>query len=157
MNPISWTFLFTLFALAFIAPCSSGCALGPAQLQPQAKSALDAAIVGWRESGHRDCPAMSLIGVAYAWAPCGNRDAVGCVEMRGRRQTIVIRDGQPILDELGGIVVHEEIHIGQRCEGVIDEAHQDGSAWIESGGDSSAQGRARDILLRPLVLTETLK
>lgn len=132
-----------VIVLAFLMGCGTLGALGPADLTSMEQKCIDAAQLGWVESGHAECQTLKTIGVQYAWAPCGNRNTADCVQMRGRRQTIMVREGQDLIDQQGGPVVHGAMHA---CEGSGGADHSNPTVWIASGGDTSAQARARDHL-----------
>ena len=73
---------------------------------------------------------------------------------------LVLRPGQPLWDTTGSVVVHELLHAlhGELLKTYGDPWHQDARVWFAAGGEESAQGRARAILLErpPAELVETL-
>lgn len=121
----------------------TACTLPPVRHLPDEQRALAAAQAGWEGAGLGHCSKLDAVGIAYAWAPCGNRDTADCVQMRGARQTIMVRDGQPLFDSLGGPIVHGAMHV---CEGTGRPQHDNPRVWIEAGGATSAQGRAAGAL-----------
>jgi hypothetical protein len=145
VNALRWPATFALLWLALLVALCSSCAPRPISLPDEARQAEDAAMAGWLAAGLPACPSLRSVGVRYAWAPCGNRNAAGCVQ----QGVIVLREGQPVLDDQGGPVVHEWMHLARyRCAGGRDEGHTDPRVWIEAGGEGSAQGRARAFLQR---------
>jgi|SRR5690242_3684490 len=144
MNTIRWVAVCAVgWALVIAATCS-GCALPPVQYLPDEKRALDAAQAGLEAVGLGPCAKLDAVAVAYAWAPCGVRDTADCVQMRGARQTIVVREGQPLIDSQCGPVCHGALHV---CAGG-DPGHTNPKVWIQAGGRESAQGRAAALLGR---------
>lgn len=144
MNVLRWTAIMALaWAAAFTAWCATGCApLRVPERTSDEQRALEAAQAGLEAVGLGHCSRLDTVAIAYAWAPCGARNTADCVQMRGAQQTIVVREGQPLFDSQGGPIVHGAMHVCAKG----DPGHRDPRVWIQSGGESSAQGRARAIL-----------
>jgi hypothetical protein len=143
VNPLQWVAVaFLLWLTALV--CCACTPLHAAPMLVDERRAIDAAQAGWEGATGAHCRALDTIEVIYEWAPCGNRNSADCVRMNGRRQAIVVREGQPVVDSLGGAIVHGGMHA---CEGVAGHAHLNPVVWIAAGGALSAQGRARDLLL----------
>jgi hypothetical protein len=138
------TVTLVLACVTFVC-CSSGCnlKLQPAPLPDDVRNVLDTVQAELVAAGYKPCRKLDTIGVAYAWAPCGNRNTADCVEMRGRRQTIVIREGQPLVDSQCGPLCHGSLHV---CEGISGHAHGT-PMWIKTAGPLSVQARVRDALM----------
>lgn len=142
MNVLQCVTAIAALWVVILVSCA-GCALPPVQYLPDERRALDAAQAGWETATGSHCHRLDTVDVAYVWAPCGNRNSADCVQMRGARQTIMVREGQPLIDSLGGPVVHGALHV---CEGSGGADHGNPLVWIAAGGATSAQGRARSIL-----------
>jgi hypothetical protein len=143
VNALRWVAVLLVLELAAAAVFCGGCVpRGVTSLPDEALSAIEAGVDGWRAAGLPECD-LGAVTVRYAAYPCASVEA-GCVE----QGAIVLRDGQAILDSTGGPVLHEWLHLARhRCGGGRDPGHTDPRVWSAAGGATSAQGRAKALLV----------
>lgn len=165
IHPLQWVLIIVL-AYGTLFACCSGCRPpNYAPLPSDHQATVNAARAGWGAAG-LPAPGDCLNGAVVQWAADATEFRMRCRidpsmaaacttqtnVQRGlvvyARPVALLRPGQALFDSTGSVAVHEWMHVLSSCLlGSADPLHRDPRVWTAAGGPTSAQGRARDLLL----------